>query len=85
VKTKKPPRRVAKEVNKLSLRMYDVDLRQFAGEEYDRLYKLLDNWSWTISFYPSTPKMFRVTWNEKSSINEVTGIPESAIREVHSS
>ena len=66
----------------LALKVYKVDLRQYEGEEFDRLYGLLDGWSWTIAFYPATPKVYQVTWDEKQSITKITGIPKCNIQEV---
>ena len=64
----------------MSLKIYKVDLHDYCGEEFDRLYGLLDQWSWTISIYPDMQRAFIVTWKEKQSITEITGIPMSKIQ-----
>ena len=68
----------------MSLKIYSVDLREYDGDEFDRLYKLLEDCSWTINPDPSTPKMCLVTWNLKQSITEITKIPTNNIQELPS-
>ncbi len=45
----------------MRLKSFDIDLRSYSGEEYERRYHLLDDLSWIMSEYADNPKVFRVS------------------------
>ena len=45
----------------MRLKSFDVDLRSYFGEEYERRFHRLDALSWTMSEYANNPKVFRLS------------------------
>lgn len=61
------------------MKRYVVDLRPYSGEEFDRIYHLLDGFSFICSDVANKPKVYQVFWERKESIERITGIPASLV------
>lgn len=72
----------------MRLKSFDVDLRSYSGEEYERRYRLLDGLSWIMSEYATNPKVFRVSIDMDFvdlPLTDIFDVPADLIREAGSS
>ncbi len=66
------------------LKSFDIDLRSYSGEEYERRYRLLDGLSWIMSEYADNPGVFRVSVDMDFMdlpLTDAFDVPEGFIRE----
>lgn len=59
---------------------YWVDLSQLDQKEFERVYDLIYQWSFTGPREEKGYRQYTFTWNEPSSVESVTGLPTSVFR-----
>lgn len=60
--------------------LLQVDLSPYSDEDYEKRYKLLDGFSFTLTGFLDRPKIYQVTWDSKESVESVLNIPSSLVR-----
>lgn len=66
----------------MSLFHYAVDLSTFDGEELERVFDLLDKWSFTGLKPTKIPKVFTLFAEEGDDIRKIVNLPEDRIRRI---
>lgn len=59
---------------------YWVDLSHLDQAEFERVYSLLHQWSFTGPKEEEGYRQYTFVWNEQASVEEITGLPSSALR-----
>lgn len=62
-----------------SAKQYQIDMNGFPEDEFDRVYELLNTYSYT-DIKEIRPKVFTFIWNEPRSPEEVTSLPSEAFQ-----
>lgn len=58
---------------------FQVDLRPYSGEEYERRRKLLENYSSVHAPYLEDPQIYDVYWDRKETIESVINVPSHLV------
>ena len=58
---------------------YWVDLSGLEDDEFNRVYRLLDDWSFTGLKEDEGYRKYTFIWNDPSNVEEITGLPASVL------
>ena len=59
---------------------YWVDLSELDQAEFEKVYQLIHDWSFTGPKQEEGYRQYSFTWNEPQSVESVTGLPSSVFR-----
>ena len=66
----------------MSLHQYVIDLSDYKGDEFDRVFDTLDRWSFTGLKLAKPPKVFTFFLEDDLDVHQIVNVPKDKIKKI---